>query len=173
MALPHLVDSLCALLCLLTSNPTGLRWKKHCGWSSILYSFLLTSWKQHGNSPYLRAVSRLFASHTPKQPLRPRHLRRLKQRSPTYDRSAYCQHGKKKKGNQCTPRQPVGACLRQPGSHPIMDGTDLCPTTRPPHQAPLSHVPGWSTPAYDRRAYHPHKQEKTTRAEREGGNKPW
>jgi len=50
-----------------------------------------------------------------------------------------------------------------------MDGTDLRPTTRPPHQAPLSHVPGWWTPAYDRRAYHPHKQEKTTRADREGG----
>jgi len=117
----------------------------------------------------LRAASRLFASHTPKQPLRPRHLLLLKQRSPTYDYSAYCQHEKREKGNQCTPRQPVGACIRQPGSHPIMDGTDLRPTTRPPHQAPRSHAPGWWTPVYHGRAHHRHKEAKTTRAERGGG----
>jgi len=114
----------------------------------------------------LRAASRLFASHTSKQPLRPRHLRLLKQRSPTYDRSDYCRHEKREKGNQCTPRHPVGAFIRQPGSHPIMDCTDLRPTTRPPHQAPRWHALGWWTPAYDRRAHHRHKQKKTTRAKR-------
>jgi len=110
----------------------------------------------------------LIASHTPKEPLRPLHLRLLKQWSPTYDRSAYCQHEKREKSNQCTPRQPVSACIRQPGSHPIMDGTDLRPTTRPPHKAPRSHTPGWWTPAYDRCAHHRHKQAKTTRAAKGG-----
>jgi len=117
----------------------------------------------------LRAASRLFASHSPKQPLRPHHLRLLKQRSPTYDRSNYYQHEKRENDNQCTPRHQVGACIRQLGSHLIMDGTDLRPTTRPHHQAPRSHGPGWWTPAYDRRVHHRRKQTKTTREERGGG----